>query len=628
MKFQRPMRAAALLLALTLTLSPAAGAISVEQAREILREYYIDEIPEEILALPTIDEITNALGDPYTYYMTAQQFEDFQKNLGDSDVVGIGVMVESTADGLKVTSVAPDSPASQAGLKIGDLIVAADGVTVEEAGSTEALATLIRGEAGTRVTITVERDGARTELDMTRAEVVFPTVTGEVVDGHIGWLECTSFGENSGSYFQTYITEEDEQADRWVVDLRGNPGGEATSVVEAVGHVLGNRTVAYLVDREGSMSSWTPNPFPVETPGLIEEPLVVLVDANSASASELFAASMRDYDYALIIGTRTFGKGIAQSVLGLDDGSVMRVTTHRYYSPNYVTPDRSGVLPDLVVDADLADEVARLLCGEAAAESPDVLVLELAGQEWYVHKEAALSADYAPAFAELLSALAPGTPMTLDGESVDPETVSADWETEYVSRWMEDVEDSPYAEEINALAALGAVQGDENGSFLPEEPLTRAELVSLITQAMGYWCWTNQGRAPFTDVSEESWDATAVDITYHLGLVQGNENGEFDPDARIDHQQFITILARMGRRADLKVGWRLDSVTDEELAAPDVQKFASWAREAAVAADSLGLLADDLADIDPNAPTTREEAAAMVYRLMSYSGILTPAAGA
>lgn len=93
MKFQRPMRAAALLLALTLTLSPAAGAISVEQAREILREYYIDEIPEEILALPTIDEITNALGDPYTYYMTAQQFEDFQKNLGDSDVVGIGVMV-------------------------------------------------------------------------------------------------------------------------------------------------------------------------------------------------------------------------------------------------------------------------------------------------------------------------------------------------------------------------------------------------------------------------------------------------------------------------------------------------------------------------------------------------------
>ena len=463
---------------------------------------------------------------------------------------------------------------------------------------------------------------------MTRAEVVFPTVTGEVVDGHIGWLECTSFGENSGSYFQTYITEEDEQADRWVVDLRGNPGGEATSVVEAVGHVLGNRTVAYLVDREGSMSSWTPNPFPVETPGLIEEPLVVLVDANSASASELFAASMRDYDYALIIGTRTFGKGIAQSVLGLDDGSVMRVTTHRYYSPNYVTPDRSGVLPDLVVDADLADEVARLLCGEAAAESPNVLVLELAGQEWYVHKEAALSADYAPAFAELLSALAPGTPMTLDGESVDPETVSADWETEYVSRWMEDVEDSPYAEEINTLAALGAVQGDENGSFLPEEPLTRAELVSLITQAMGYWCWTNQGRAPFTDVSEESWYATAVDITYHLGLVQGNENGEFDPDARIDHQQFITILARMGRRADLKVGWRLDSVTDEELAAPDVQKFASWAREAAVAADSLGLLADDLADIDPNAPTTREEAAAMVYRLMSYSGILTPAAGA
>lgn len=223
MKFQRPMRAAALLLALTLTLSPAAGAISVEQAREILREYYIDEIPEEILALPTIDEITNALGDPYTYYMTAQQFEDFQKNLGDSDVVGIGVMVESTADGLKVTSVAPDSPASQAGLKIGDLIVAADGVTVEEARQHRGAGHADPGGGRHQGDHHRGAGRRRTELDMTRAEVVFPTVTGEVVDGHIGWLDCTSFGENSGSYFQTYITEEDEQADRWVVDLRGNP---------------------------------------------------------------------------------------------------------------------------------------------------------------------------------------------------------------------------------------------------------------------------------------------------------------------------------------------------------------------------------------------------------------------
>ncbi|MFQ8761670.1 MAG: S41 family peptidase [Intestinimonas sp.] len=102
------------------------------------------------------------------------------------------------------------------------------------------------------MTITVERDSARTELDMTRAEVVFPTVIGEVVDGHIGWLGAPASARTAAPISRPISPRSDEQADRWVVDLRGNPGGEATSVVEAVGHVLGNRTVAYLVDREGA----------------------------------------------------------------------------------------------------------------------------------------------------------------------------------------------------------------------------------------------------------------------------------------------------------------------------------------------------------------------------------------
>lgn len=625
MKTKLPVRAAALGLTLTLALSPVAGAITVDEARDLLRENYIDEIPEEILSLPTIEEITNALGDPYTYYMTAEEYADFQSGMDGTNVVGIGVMVEKTADGLLVSSVAPDSPSQEAGLKTGDLIVAADGTTIQEVGSPDALATLITGEAGTEVTISILRDDQELELTMTREAVVFPTVTGEVVDDHIGWLSCSSFGETSGSYFEEYITAEDEAADRWVVDLRSNPGGSAIAVIQAVGYVLGNHDVAYVVDRQGSLSVWRPNPFPVEIPGLIQEPLVVLVDGNSASASELFAAAMRDYGYGLIIGTRTFGKGIAQNVFELSDGSAFKITTERYYSPNYVTPDRSGVLPHLVVDANLADEVARLLCGTAEEQaSEDVLVLQLAGQTWYVHREEAVSEDYAPAFAELLSALAPDTPMTLDGKAVTPAEVSEAWGVDYVSRWFDDVADSAYGDEINTLASLGVLLGNENGDFGPQDPLTRGELVSMMVQAMGYWCWQSQGSAPFTDVDQEDWYATAVDIAYNLGLIQGNEDGEFRADDLVDHQQFLTILARMGERSDLSIERRLEQVTEEELAAEAVQAYDAWARPYVVTAEDLGFLAVPLEELAPTAPTTREEAAVMLYRMLDYIGILTP----
>ena len=628
MRRKLPVRAAALVLALTLALSPAAGAITVDEARDMLRENYIDEIPEEILALPTIEEITAALGDPYTYYMTAEQYAAFQSDMGDTNVVGIGVMVEKTADGLLVSGVAPDAPAARAEITVGDLIVAADGTTIQAAGSPDALAALITGEAGTDVTITLLREGRELELTLTREAVVFPTVTGQVVDDHIGWLSCSSFGETSGAYFEEYITAEDEAADRWVVDLRGNPGGSATAVIQAVGYVLGNHDVAYVVDRQGSLAVWRPNPFPVEIPGLIQEPLVVLVDGNSASAAELFAAAMRDYHYGLIIGTRTFGKGIAQNVFELSDGSAFKITTNRYYSPNYVTPDRSGVLPHLVVDANLADEVARLLCGTAEEKaSEDVLTLQLAGQTWYVHREEAVSEAYVPAFAELLSALAPDTPMTLDGEAVTPAEVSAAWGVDYVSRWFDDVAGSPYAAEINTLASLGVLLGNETGSFNPQDQLTRAELVAMMVQAMGYWCWESQGSAPFTDVTAEDWYATVVDIAYNLGFLQGNEKGEFCPDDLVDHQQFLTILTRMGEQADLSVERRLDQVTEEELAAGAVQAYDTWARPYVVTAEALGFLTGPLEELDPTAPTTREEAAAMLYRMLDYIGIIFPAAG-
>ena len=635
MKKRNWTRFAALGLGLSLALTPLASAMTVEEARDLLRENYIDPIPEEVLALPTIQEITAALGDPYTYYMSSEEYQQFQNDINDTVTVGIGVVVEKLVDGLKVIQMAPEGPAAKADLRVGDVIVAVDGITIAQAGSPDALALLIGGEKGGKVTITVLRDQETFELTLTRDEVVFPTATGEVVDGHIGWITLSSFGENTGEYLRTYIGEEDEQADRWVMDLRGNPGGYATAAISAAGDVLGNVPVAYIVDNQLSVDTWRPSPFPVEIPPILQEPLIVVVNNASASASELFAAAVRDYRAGLIVGERTYGKGIAQNVFEQEDGSAMKITTNRYYSPEYVTPDRSGVLPNLVVDPGMAGDVARLLSGKAEEKpSSQVLVIELVGQKWYVHKDQATGKDLRPAFAQLLAALAPETVMTLNGKPVTPSAVSLAWNVDYQSRWFDDVQDSPYAYEINTLAALGVLSGDEHGKFDPKGELTRAELASFLTQAMGYWCWASQGRAPFDDVSEGDWYSTSVDILYHLGLMKGNDAGKFDPHGLIDHQQFVTVLMRAGEWADLTIGQTLEQTATSDQVAAEALGWAEWSARSAAAAQSLysvrydtghGILSQPLAELDPAAVTTREEAAVMVYHLMAYSGILTPA---
>ena len=614
-------RALALVLALTLALAPAASALTVEEARDLLRENYIDPIPQEILALPTIEEITSALGDPYTYYMTAEEYQALRSDMNDEATVGIGLMVELLSTGLKVTRVAPDSPAHGAGMRLGDLIVGVNGTTVDQAGSGSALAALIPGEEGSALTITYQRDGQSHTADLKRAPVVFPIVTGEVVDGHIGWITCSSFGENTGDYFETYITQEDPQADRWVIDLRGNPGGYFSSVIQAASYSLGNNTLTYLADRELNISPYRMSPFPIDIPPILTEPAIVLVDGHSASASELYAAAMRDYGTALLIGERTFGKGVGQDILEQEDGSAFKITSFRYYSPQWVTPDKNGVLPNLVVEAGMADRVAKLLSGKQA-DGANTLTVRLTGWDWYVHKAEA-DGD-GEAFAQLLAALPADAPLTLGGRAVTAGQVASAWGIDYAPRAFADTGDSPYAEAIGHLAVLGLLDGVGEGKFDPQGRLTRAQLCALLTQAMGYWTWENSQGLPFGDVDQEDWFYTPVMILYDLGLVSGVSADSFDPGAPVTHEQLVTILTRMGAHADLTIREQLEKA--EGSAAPvsaDVAGFAPWAQPAAATASQLDFLYAPLSDIDPAAPTTREEAAGMVYSLMRYMTVIT-----
>lgn len=627
MNHNRPARILALLLGLMLLTAPAAGAISVEEARDLLKTNYIDKIPDDVLDLPTIQDITNAIGDPYTYYMTADQYTAFQNEIEGQSVVGIGVMVQSMADGLEIEYVAPGSPAEQAGLQSGDVITAANGTTAASLGSGNALAPYITGDAGTEVTVTIRRESKSFQATMTRAAVTFPTVSSQLDDGHIGWIDCNSFGKDTGTDISNDITNLNASADNWVIDLRGNGGGYASAVIQAAGSVLGNYNVAYVVDRQRDVSAWRPDPLAAGYPGLIQEPLIVLVDSSSASASELFTAAMRDYHYGLIIGARTFGKGVAQNVFEQDDGSAMRITTERYYSPDWVTPDHTGVLPNLVVDVNLADKVARLLSGTGTSDSKDTLIIQLLDKSWYIHKDAAVSSQYSQAFEELLAALDPLTPMTLNGQTVTPEKVSTLWGVSYHARTFTDVNSYPKTEKdkIDSLAVLGVVHGPGDGTYQPGGQLTRAQLCAMLVQAMGYWCWSDQNAAPFSDVSSDDWYADVAKILYNLGLVKGDGNGLFVPDTKIDYEQFVTLLMRAGAQTDLTIASALDDAAAGKLKNPaDASTFSSWAQDAAEVAQSLGITETDPSSADPHAVVTRAEAAELVYNLMDYIGILTP----
>ena len=309
MKYKRRARLLALFLGLSLALSPAAAALTPEQAGQLLDLYYIDDVPEEVLEQPTISAMLEALGDPYTQYFTPEEYALFTSSMSDTQLAGIGVLSLVTEAGALIQRVYEDTPAGEAGLLAGDLITAVDGVST--AGlNTEEVADLLRGEPGTRVRVTYLREGERHTVSLTRAAVTIPTAYTELWNGRIGYIDCDTFGGETEAHFAEGMETYGELAQRWIVDLRGNGGGVVDAAMGAAGVFTGRGLLAYLKDSDGSFQAYGSNDS-----ALTDKPVVVLTDGDTASASELFASDIRDTRSGLLVGGRTFGKGVAQLVL-------------------------------------------------------------------------------------------------------------------------------------------------------------------------------------------------------------------------------------------------------------------------------------------------------------------------
>ena len=627
-------RLLSLLLALTVLLTPA-YALTVDQALDLLETFYYYDIPDGAYQAETMDELIRILGDPYTSYMTAEEYQAFLRLLeGDSSVVGIGVTVRYTQEGLLIVDTVSGGSARQAGLQAGDLIVEVDGQSCVPAD--ESAAGLISGEEGTHVEVTVLRDGVRTRYDLTRRPVIVPNLELQI-EGRVGRIDCNSFGRDTGKEFTRLVADNDAKVDTWIIDLRGNSGGYADAAVDMLGALMGPGYYLYFEGRDGGVEVSSSS-----QPAATAKPVIVLTDSSSASASEILAGTVRDGGRGVTVGGRTFGKGVAQYMLDGDvfsglpvygdyfQGDSLKVTVHRFYTGGKNSPDKIGVIPTLLVEEEDAAAVALALCGR---EEDARLCVMPGAVPYYVDPN-----TDAGTLSALLSALPPQAILFYSGgggfEQVSVAEAAQKLGVAYESRWFTDVSDSRYAAAINAMGTYGLLRGDGKGSFRPKGNLTRAELCALLAQALGV-SW--QGGSRFTDVDQNAWYSPYVNAMADLGLVEGVGGGRFGPGRTITHEEFLTILGRTARFLNLQLDvygdWLEEgdesSLTDSQRAA--LAAYEPWARNGvAVLAWGLeetflssgDLLFAPLGALSPDAPILREEAAAGMYAVLSGLEIL------
>ena len=477
----------ALPLALTLLLSPAAQALTPDQARELLQDYYIDEVPEDVLDQNTIQAMLEALGDPYTTYFSPEEYGAFTGSMSDTDTVGVGIYSLVTADGPLIQRVYENTPAADAGLQPGDLVTAVDGRSTagQDAGT---VAAWLKGDPGTRVELSYRRDGAEYTAVLTRRAITVPATYTELWDGHIGYIDCDTFGGETVAHFVSGMEDTAAGADHWIVDLRGNGGGEVDAAMGAAGCFTGSGVLAYLKDSTGAYGAYGSN-----DDARTLSPVIVLTDGETASASELFASDIRDTNTGILVGGRTFGKGVAQTVLDqralpdyFPDGDAIKITSYRFYAPSGSTTDTVGLIPHLLVDPDLAPEVATLLSASSPKGSTEGYLRIDFNWRWYVELDTALSEAHRDAFTALLEALPDGV-RVLEGtggpdgwaDTTVEELVGRYVLTSYRDRSFTDTAGSPYAAQIDRLATYGILAGTGGGAFQPEGSLTRAQLCAL-----------------------------------------------------------------------------------------------------------------------------------------------------
>ena len=317
--------------------------------KAMISQLYAGDVDDTELSDAMYKGLISGLGDKYSTYYTKEEYEAI-KTAQEGYYQGIGVTVTLDGDKLQVTGVQDDTPAAKAGIQADDRIVKIDGQTLEGLSLNDAVGLLKNSENDT-VTLSIEREGEADliETEVTKEKLAAIVADGKMLDDKIGYLAISEFtGLTSEQFQKVYQSLQDQGMERLIIDLRNNPGGEVTTVVSMADYILkdGGRILT-VANKKG-----TEETYDAEDGHSLEIPMVVLVNGNSASASEVFTGAMKDYGVATIVGTKTFGKGIVQTLMPLSDGSAIKLTTDHYYTPNGNDIHGKGIEPDLEVELD------------------------------------------------------------------------------------------------------------------------------------------------------------------------------------------------------------------------------------------------------------------------------------
>ena len=350
------------------------GGISavIASIRKIVNKKYLGEINEQDLTDGAIKGYIQGLGDPYTEYMTKEEMQEFTTEV-NGNFVGIGVYLTKDVEKNAVLVISPmkDTPAYSAGIKAGDIITKVDGVSYTGEQLTEA-SNKIKGREGTKVKLEILRGEQVLTLEVERRSVKINHVESEMLEDNIGYIKFNTFDDGCSDEFENKLKELNSQNMKaLIIDIRDNGGGlvdEALDIADFI--VEKGKTLLITLDKDNKEEIEKSKNNPI-----VNVPIILLTNENSASASEILAGALKDNNKAKIVGKKTYGKGVIQELLTLTDGSGLKITTNEYYTPNKTKINKIGIQPDYEVD--LPEEVEELIEIEKSKDTQLQKAIEL-----------------------------------------------------------------------------------------------------------------------------------------------------------------------------------------------------------------------------------------------------------
>ncbi|WP_411678948.1 S41 family peptidase [Clostridium thailandense] len=315
------------------------------EIRNTLYKYYDGNINEADLLEGAIKGMTSALNDPYTVFMNKKEYDEFNTQT-EGNYSGVGLQIQAKDDNIVIADMFEDSPAKKAGILPKDIIEKVDGKDVSGKELDKA-ATLMKGQEGTEVTLTLYRENKGTfDVKLKRSKINLVTVKGEMIDNSVGLIQVSMFDENTAKNFTDKLKElEGKGMKSLIIDLRGNPGGLLNECVDMVSNFIPkDKVIVSTIDKYNKKTEY-------KSKGGVAQglPVTILTNEGSASASEIFSGAMRDYKLATLVGEKTFGKGVVQVILNAGEGTALKVTVSKYYTPNGENINHTGIKPNVEV---------------------------------------------------------------------------------------------------------------------------------------------------------------------------------------------------------------------------------------------------------------------------------------